>query len=79
MLKSNRRGFFATIGAALLAPKIPVTKTVKASLASYSDHVVVKTMPKLSEEDLKCAELLGRAAARNIDQMMWNTIKYDLT
>lgn len=61
MLKNNRRGFFATIGAALFASKIPVTK------------------PKLSAEDLECAEMLGRAAARNIDQMMWNAIKYDLT
>jgi len=79
MLKNNRRAFFATIGAALFASKIPVTKTIKASLASYGDYVVVKTVSKLSAEDLECAEMLGRSAARNIDQMMWNTIKYDLT
>ena len=77
MLKNNRRGFFATIGAALFAPKIPVTKTVSTSLVDYSNYVSLKTV--LSAEDLECAEMLGRAAARNIDQMMWNTIKYDLT
>lgn len=84
-MKTNRRGFFATLGAALVAPKLPVPKPISTNyltplasydLAQYSNYISISCLP-YKKGDLY-AEILGKNAAKSIDQDIMNCI-YDIT